>query len=360
MPFFPLVLGLMAFAFILDFVRVGAKSVWLDEAISVSYTREGLGQFWETVSHTDPNMALYYLLLRPWVGVFGESESAIRGLSGVFAALAVGAIALLGRRLFDRWTGIVAGLFLAMDAFFIQFAQTARAYTLVVLLVVLSSYFFVAELERPTGRNAVGYVVASTLAVYAHDFAAYVLLTELLTLIAVKRHDAVKRRWVAIGGSVIVLSIPELVFTSRAGTDNISWITQPSFGDLIDLPWLLVASRMIALTLIGLALYAIALRVRKGGTQVGGWQIGFASAWFAVPALAAFAVSFSLPMFRPYYLLVSASRTVAGGGCRARAPTQPLRDRASPPSARRRNGTRDPHVVRHWQQRGLSSSNPCH
>ena len=304
-PIDPLVPVLMVIAFIIDFARSGSKSVWLDEAIGVSYARQGFGQFWQTVSHGDPNMSLYYLLLRPWIGVFGESESAVRSLSAVFAALAVGAIAVLGRRLFDRWTGLVAGLFLALNAFFVHYAQTARGYTLLVLLVVLSSYFFVVELERPSRGSAIGYVSSSTLAVYSHDFAVYVLLTQLLTLVAIKRRDALTRRWVVIGGSVVLLCAPEMVFTARAGTGHIAWIAQPTLHDLTYLPVVFLSSRALAFALVCLAAYAIGLRLRGRGAQDGRWQIGFVAAWFVVPILAAFAVSFSLPMFRYDYLLIS-------------------------------------------------------
>ena len=296
----------MALAFALGIARAGTKSVWLDEAISDSYARQSLGQFWQTVSHVDPNMSLYYLLLRPWVAVFGDNEAALRSLSAVFAALAVGTLAVLGRRLFDRATGLVAGLFLAMDAFFVQYAQTARSYTLVVLLVLLSSYFFVGELEGPSRANAVGYALSSALAVYAHYFAAYVLLTQLVTLVAIRRREALTRRWALIGGSVIVLVTPEIVFAARAGTHNITWIIPPKLWDLGNLPVLLLYSRAIGTTLVCLAVYAVARQLRRrGATARGGWQIWFVTAWFAVPVLLAFAVSFSLPMFTPYYLLVA-------------------------------------------------------
>jgi mannosyltransferase len=301
----PLVIALVIFALAIDLARAGEKSVWLDEAISDSHARESFGTFWQTVSHTDPNMSLYYLLLRPWVAVFGDGEAALRSLSAVFAALAAGALAILGRRLFDRWTGLVAGLFLAMDGYFVEYAQTARSYTLVVLLVIVSSYFFTGELQRPSGRGAVGYVVSSALAVYAHDFAGYVLLTQLLTLLAVERRGALTKRWALIFGSLLLLCIPEIVVSARAGTGTIAWIVRPRLWDLADLPVLLLYSEAIAVTLVCLAGYAIASRLRRRRPPGGGWQIWFVTAWFLVPVLLAFAVSYSVPMFVPYYLLVS-------------------------------------------------------
>ena len=114
------------------------------------------------------------------------------------------------------------------------------------------------------------------------------------------------RRWLAIAGSVVLLCLPEVVFTARSGTGHIAWITRPTLHDLLYLPTELSSSKAIAFALVCLSVYAIVLRLRGRGARAdGGWQIGFVAAWFVVPALAAYAVSFSLPMFRYDYLLVS-------------------------------------------------------
>jgi uncharacterized membrane protein len=123
-------------------------------------------------------------------------------LSVIFAALAVPIIYLLGSRLFGTAAGTVAALVLAANAFFVQYAQEARAYSLVVLLVTLSSYFFVAELEQPSVRTRVAYVLASALAVYAHYFTFFVLVAQLVTLLATRRRAAFTRGWMIAGAAI--------------------------------------------------------------------------------------------------------------------------------------------------------------
>src|ERR1700722_476781 len=159
----PAVVALTVLGFALASFRLGTKSMWLDEAVSADHARLGLRGLWTVVSHTDPNMGLYYVLLHFWVRVFGYGEAAVRSMTVVLAGMAVPVMTLLGKRLFGRTCGLIAGLLLALSPFFVQYEQTARSYAVVVLLVLLSSYFFVAALERVSGAALFGYVLTSAL-----------------------------------------------------------------------------------------------------------------------------------------------------------------------------------------------------
>jgi hypothetical protein len=128
----PALAAVTVLGLVLASYRIGAKSLVLDESTSVWLAGGGLHGLWKILSGGDANAKLYYTLLDPWLGVLGDGEAAARSLSAVAAGLAVLVVALLGNRLFGRTAGLVAGLLLAMDAFFVQYAQTARTYALVV------------------------------------------------------------------------------------------------------------------------------------------------------------------------------------------------------------------------------------
>ena len=295
------VLALTILGFALASYRLGTKGLWLDEAVSANHARLGLSGLWTVITSHDPNMGLYYVLLHFWTRVFGNSEAAVRSMTVALAGFAVPVMYLLGRRLFGRSAGLVAALLLAVAPFFVQFEQTARSYALVVLLVLLSSYFFVAELEKPSRATLVAYVLASVLAVYAHYFAALVLLVQALTLIAVRRRGAVTVAWLSAAGAIVALCIPAAVFAHRAGTSNISWIHTPGLGTLFHLPTDLAGSRLLALALVLLACYGFARAVADRQR----WQAGFVAAWLIVPVLLVFAVSrLGRPLFIAYYLIV--------------------------------------------------------
>src|SRR4029077_921479 len=122
------------------------------------------------VTWNDPNMMLYYVLLHFWSVIAGNSPLALRMPSILFSVAAVPAIYLLGRRLFNQSVGFIAALLLAGNATAIDYAQIIRSYSLVILLVVASSFFFVklVALPKARARDAWPYIIASVLAVYAH------------------------------------------------------------------------------------------------------------------------------------------------------------------------------------------------
>src|SRR2546421_345390 len=96
-------------------------------------------------------------------------------LASITAATAAVCFLLLGRA-----AGLCAALALATNAFFLVYAQEARGYSLVTLMCALSMYFFLDALDRPRRWSLAGYVIASVLAFYAHYFAVYVTVVQLV------------------------------------------------------------------------------------------------------------------------------------------------------------------------------------
>ena len=47
--------------------HLSSRSLWGDEAFSVTLARKPFGEFWHVVAESQTNMSLYYLLLRGWV-----------------------------------------------------------------------------------------------------------------------------------------------------------------------------------------------------------------------------------------------------------------------------------------------------
>jgi mannosyltransferase len=293
--------GLTVLAFAVASVRLGTKSLWLDEAVSVAHANLGLSGLWKVVSGRDPNMGLYYVLLHFWVRIFGDSEASVRSLAVLAGGLTVPVIVMLGRRLFGYQAGLIAGLLLAVGPFFVRFEQTARGYSLVVLLVVLSSYLFVAQLERPTRANRIGYVAASVLAVYAHYFAVYVLLVQFVTLLTVRRSAALRWEWLGPYAAIALMCAPEVVFAARAGTAGTSWISRPSLSDVVALPRRLSGSSALSKALVLLAGYAVLIAVGDRGR----WRTGFVAAWCIGPVVLDYAESMLVhPLFIDYYLII--------------------------------------------------------
>ena len=126
-------------------------------------------------------MSLYYFLLHHWLR-FGSSEGFVRALSVLFAVASIPAIYILGRRLFDSQVGLTAAALLAVNAYHVQFSQDARSYSLMVLLCLFSSWYFLKCLTEPSRRNRAAYILSSALAVYAQFFSLLLVLAQGLSL----------------------------------------------------------------------------------------------------------------------------------------------------------------------------------
>jgi len=297
----PAILALTILGFALACVRLGAKSMWLDETVSAQHAMLSLHALWGVVTRTDPDMGLYYVLLHFWVAVFGPGEIAIRSMSVVLAGLAVPVMALLGERLLDRRVGLLAALLLAVSPLFVRYEQTARSYGLLVLLVLLSMYFFLGALERPSRANLIAYVIASALAVYAHYFTALVLLVQLLTLLALRARGAPARPWVLAAVALLVLCAPEVVFAARAGSGGISWIPVPTLDTLVHFPSSLAGDGVLAALLAALGVYA--LLCARGEAER--WRVWMLAMWLVLPvALDVLVSELGRPLFETYYLII--------------------------------------------------------
>ena len=106
---------IVAVGAVLRLIALGHKSFWIDEIASVAIARRATPVFWHFLWHDEGNMAAYYVLLRPWLHL-GYGEGTVRLLSVIPGILSIPLMYVLGRRLFGRDVGIVAALFLALNA----------------------------------------------------------------------------------------------------------------------------------------------------------------------------------------------------------------------------------------------------
>jgi mannosyltransferase len=206
---------LLAIILIGAFLRVyqlGAQSIWFDESSSVYIAKLSFTQFAQVLPTLERSPPLYFLILHYWVILFGTSEFAVRLLSALFGVLALPMIYVLGRQLFNEEVGLVAALILALSSFNIQYSQEARMYSLMVLLALLSMYFFTRFLQRNTVAISVGYVVSTTLLLYTHVYGMFVIIAQnvfLLTLLFLSREHAFRlRHWIALQALLVAFFAP--------------------------------------------------------------------------------------------------------------------------------------------------------
>lgn len=299
-----IVIALMVLAGGLGFLRLERRAVTYDESVSVGYAHESWLSLWHIVTLRDPNMSLYHAALKVWTGIFGDSLFAIRSLSVVAAVLCVPVVYAIGVRLFGVAAGLLAGLLISTNVFFLHYAQEARSYALVTLLVSLSTYFFLVEAERPGNWNRAGYVASSVLAFYAHFFAIWVLLVHVGTLVATKRRAALSRSWLACYGVMTALAAPMVyVVLTHRSWGTIAWI-EKSGWDSIPATYAQLAGDSFFHLGVVVAVCMLALR-QAANSQRLAFGLAFTAAWAFLPLLAVFALSEVGPAFLAKYLIIS-------------------------------------------------------
>ena len=127
------------------FYKLDFRSLWYDEAASLSFTEYSLGDIW---THRYMAKPIYFILLRAWVNLFGYSEFATRFLAAIFGVLSIFLIYKLAKALFNYRVGLFSALILALSCYHIYYSQQVRNYTLLVLLGLLSMLFFIRILKE--------------------------------------------------------------------------------------------------------------------------------------------------------------------------------------------------------------------
>jgi mannosyltransferase len=173
---------------------LGRESLWMDEGLTAWLVnlpwREMIAEIrnWE---QTPPGL---HAILWVWVQIFGDSDISLRMPSALLGVWAVWWIRRLGRESFGLVAGLVAAALLALNAYHIHYSQEARGYSLLVTAGLASWVFFLRCLRGEGGvRSQVGYVIATTVMLYAHLYGGFVALAEFLVYGVVWVHSRVTR-----------------------------------------------------------------------------------------------------------------------------------------------------------------------
>jgi len=248
------------------------SDLWLDEALTVDIARLPLHQI-PGFLRRDGAPPLYYVLLHFWMGAFGQSDLAVRSLSGVVGLATVPLVWLAGRRLGGRTTAWAALLLVASSPFAVRYDTETRMYALVAFLTVLGFLALDRALSRPRPGNLVAVAAVTGLLLYTHYWAMYLVATTFAWLAyqvwrgrpAWRRSARFAMGAMVVGGLTFVPWLPTFLYQSaHTGTP---WATPANFAAMVNA----VASfagggtnqgRALALVyfaLVGLGLFGVAV-----------------------------------------------------------------------------------------------------
>jgi len=146
---------ILAAASFLRLSHLGRQSFWVDE-INVYYAAqsfnagEGLNMPSGFLYGRAP---VYTYCAALFSKIIGPGEVATRLPSAIFGILGVWLIYVIGARMFDRKTALVAALLLAFSHFAVGWSRTAKMYTMLQFLTLAVAYSFILGFEPEKGKK---------------------------------------------------------------------------------------------------------------------------------------------------------------------------------------------------------------
>ncbi|AGP43381.1 hypothetical protein SOD10_39500 [Serratia plymuthica] len=242
---------ILMFAAGIRFISLTGRYLWCDEASSVLTSRYDVSALLYHASF-DVHPPLYYLLLRGWMLLFGDSILAVRSLSLLFGVITVALAIKLTRKVANERAALLAGSLMAMMPMAVRYSQEARMYALMGMLTIAATLALVMWLKAPANRRYLAvYALLMTLSFYTHYFTIFALMTHWIVLLALScRRDEPQRYlkqpawWLAnlaiglayIPWLLVLVNLLDHIAELKVGGD-VGWIPQVVWSDLPAMYW---------------------------------------------------------------------------------------------------------------------------
>ena len=217
------------------------SGLWLDEALTVDVARLPLHEIPTALKH-DGAPPLYYYLLHFWMDLFGQSNVAVRSLSGVIAVITLPVGWLCGRRFGGQvvaWTMLVL---LASAPFAVYYATESRMYALVILLTGCGFLALQRAVSKARPGNLIAVAIVTAALLYTQYWSVYLVgmvAIWLVVSIVRTRHrgrpqDSPWAALIAIGVGCL-LFVPWLpTFLYQSQHTGTPWSAPPNFSAVIN------------------------------------------------------------------------------------------------------------------------------
>jgi hypothetical protein len=250
--------------------RAFSEAYWIDEGLSIGIAKHSFFDI-PSVLRQDGAPPLYYMLLHFWVNLFGTTEHQTHALSLVFATLTIPVGLWGGWKLFGRWAGIVTGVLCAANPYLTTYAQETRQYSLVVLLSLLTTVFFLFAFVQRERRYLPFFAVSLAGLLYTHIWSAFfVMATGVVALFLIRQNRELFRDALLGFGGAFLLYLPWLpTALYQVKHTAAPWANGPTWRAAQQIPQSLAGGKFEwpITTIVILSGLVIAWRFRKRGDR---------------------------------------------------------------------------------------------
>ena len=218
---------------LLRFWNLTDSCLWFDEIFGVHAATHDWQNLFSFVAQDLIHPPLFYVFLKIWISIGGESLFWLRFFPVFFSCVALVPFYFLCRALKLNYQIMALALaFLACNGALIKYAQEVRMYSLLLCLALFSMWLFVRFLNL--GKSFWILTVINVLLVYTHYFGWFVVLSEVAVILILQR---IKIRQILIMLGINLAAFAPWIFAvwqaSRINSglaQNIGWIAKPNLA----------------------------------------------------------------------------------------------------------------------------------
>ena len=269
--------------------RLTSSCLWFDEIFSVHAAEHSWRGLLPFVAADLVHPPLFYILLKLWIGIGGESTLWLRLFPALASVLAIWPILLLVRELdLNSSETTFALLLLAVNGYLIKYAQEVRMYSLLFFLSACSLWLFFSLSRINDGRQArlLALTVVNLLLIYTHYYGW--LLVGLQAALGFWFVPKLRKQLLLSFALLLGSYVPWIIlltrsYQSQSLAQNIGWIPRPGlralaqYSMLLNQPFVFPESSadnatnpfgvMLVLVLFAIPIIMIVWRSRKDGSE---------------------------------------------------------------------------------------------
>ena len=231
-----IIFGLICVVYVLlRMWNLTASCLWFDEIFSVHAAMLPWENLLWFVAQDLIHPPLFYVLLKIWISVGGESLFWLRFFPVLFSILAAIPFILLCRQFKLSFPTITLALtFFAVNGSLIKYAQEVRMYSLLQCFGLFSLWLFVRFLN--TGKGFLFLTIVNIILVYTHYFGWLIITSEVFAVVILAR-ERLKSILLMFGISVVcfapwIFAIWQATKINSNVGQNIGWMTKPNLFSL--------------------------------------------------------------------------------------------------------------------------------
>lgn len=256
--------------------------LWYDELFSLGVAELPLGDSLRRIIADHTNPPLFYLLLKGWMALGGDSDHWVRLLSCLLAMLLGAALVWLAREVrVGARAGMLAVALAAASPLSVDLANEVRGYSLLALMACLSLAATLHDRTRRTRDTFALMTIINVALVHTHYFGWLTIGAECVAALYAWRRPLAWRVLRSAGFTLLAFvpwaaAVAAHAFTNPAPLRNVAWIEPPDAAaplwllrDLtgrsgiaaVDLAWL-------AFVTLALVMLAVAQWRRRGSATL--------------------------------------------------------------------------------------------